>query len=47
MITRVSGPATTTRRLVMEPVKSAPPQCLDQPMATRTAATAAMEHAGR
>src|SRR5580700_2361602 len=47
MIARVSGPTTTTRRLVMAPMKSAPPQRLDQPIPTRTAARAAIEHAGR
>src|SRR5450755_2543540 len=47
MMTRVNGPTTTTRRLVMAPAKSAPPQRLAQPIPTRTAARAAIEHAGR
>ena len=47
MTARVSGPMRTTRRLVMEGPKSDPPQWLAQPRATRAAATATMENAGR
>ena len=47
MMTRVSGPTTTTRRPVIEPAKLAPPQRFAQPIPTRTAATATIENAGR
>ena len=35
------------RRLVIELLKVVPPQRLDQPIPTKTTATAAMEKAGR
>ena len=47
MIARVNGPTTTTRRLVSEPAKSAPPQPVAQPTPIRITATAAIEQAGR
>ena len=47
MIASVSGPTMTTRRLVRDWAKAAPPQRWDQPITTRTTAMPAIEHAGR
>src|SRR5438105_676519 len=47
MIASVTGPATTARRAVTDPEKSASPQPVTQPTATSIAAAAAMLQAGR
>src|SRR5271167_2004521 len=47
MIVTAKGPTTAIRRLVRDPANAAPPQPLDQPIPTSTAATTGIEKAGR